>query len=165
MRFAYLLLCVFLTVGCDKKKGPESSSKASDKTLVSATSQTQASAEVSPKESEAESATTPEGKEAKKLVGEPRDLNREYDRETLEKAYIEIDCARLKNDPTVMEAIFNKYGFNHPKLWTAAWAKASKDKEWVAKIVLAAQTACPRPPSKDSKPASDAPSKPAADTP
>jgi hypothetical protein len=165
MRFSYLLLCVFLTVGCDKKKEPASSSKASDKTVVRATSQAQASTATPPKEPETGSTETAKAEEAKKVYGEPRDLNREYDRDTLEKAYIEIDCARLKSDPTAMEAIFHKYGFNHPKLWTAAWAKASKDKEWVAKIVMAAQKACPRPASKDSKPASDAPSKPAAGTP
>ena len=90
--------------------------------------------------------------EEKKIYGEPRDLDREYDRATLEKAYVEIDCVRLENNPAKLEAVFNKYGFNHPKLWTAAWAKASKDKEWVAKLVLAAHTACPRPKPTEGEP-------------
>ena len=148
MRFFYLLVCISLMVGCDKKKADEGQKASVKKTTATQLPPlpTAASQEAQPEKK----VTKPEDPK-KKIYGEPRDLNREYDRETLEKAYVEIDCARLKNDPAKLEAIFHKYGFNHPKLWTAAWAKASKDKEWVSKLVLAAHKACPRPTADDAE--------------
>ncbi len=151
MRFLLLLVCISLTVGCEKKKAEQSSAAVTPKSAPSQTSQVTATTQSEPSAADAEDKVKAPDEPEKKVVGEPRNLDREYDRDTLEKAYVEIDCARLKNDPAKLEAVFHKYGFNHPKLWTSAWAKASKDKEWVAKLVLAAHTACPRPSGKNAE--------------
>ena len=151
MRIFLFMLCLSLTLGCEKK------TEKGQQPTVTKTSSAQQAPVPNPQPENAEpeaSEPKPAEKKAeeKKIYGEPRDLDREYDRATLEKAYVEIDCVRLENNPAKLEAVFNKYGFNHPKLWTAAWAKASKDKEWVAKLVLAAHTACPRPKPTEGEP-------------
>lgn len=139
MRTSFLVLCFVLLGACSKKaevppqEAPKPEASATAKTDATAGAKGEPANDVAEKE-EAE----------KPLYGEPRDVNREYDRETLEKAFVDIECTRQKNDPAVLEAVFFKYGFHHPKLWTRAWAKAQKDKEWVAKVVLMAQKACPK---------------------
>ena len=144
-------MCVSLLLGgCDKKK--VTAEEKVPVTKTASASAGQATASPVPEAESGKSVKPEEKAEAeKKVYGEPRNMDREYDRATLEKAYVEIDCARLKNDPAKLEAVFTKYGFNHPKLWTAAWAKASSDKEWVAKLVLAAHKACPRPKTPEDK--------------
>jgi hypothetical protein len=134
-----LLVLSFVLLGACSKKA-EAPVKEAPKTEASAPVKADTTAGPA-----AESANDAEDNEdaEKTIYGEPRNLDHAYDRETLEKAFVDIECTRQKNDPKALEAVFFKYGFQHPKLWTRAWAKANKDKEWVAKVVLKAKKACP----------------------
>ena len=130
-----------LALGCSKKEAATGEEKPAEPAT---------SAKVDEKAEAAPAAGEPDGEPdeaaqaaAQAAAGEAAAAEFTGDKAKLARTYVDIYCAQRKGETERLLDIYTKAGFEDPKVWTAQWTEATKDKAWVARVTQEAIRACP----------------------